>query len=314
MNFQTMDYFIAVAEEKSFTKAAERMNVTQQTLSANIAAAEKELGSRLLERTVPLTLTFAGEEFLTYARRFQAQRRAMHQEFRDIAGNERGRLRVGVTATRGHIIMPRSIAAFQKLHPQISIELDEGENDELIEWLSEGQLDLIVATVNTPSYDLVVHNLFNEKIVLVVSSELLESLYGSDAEKVVAHVKRTGKLTLMESCPFLTVGKRDVAGSFARHAFAASRITPTIKVMSRNSETLLALARRGVGACFLPSELIASSFDEAAPSGLQVIELGKEMTYSVSVAWRRALHVWSAIEAFDQVLTEQRDAVNQGGR
>ena len=48
MNFQTMDYFVAVAEEKSFTKAAERLSVTQQTLSANIAAAEKELGSKLL--------------------------------------------------------------------------------------------------------------------------------------------------------------------------------------------------------------------------------------------------------------------------
>ena len=71
MNFQTMDYFVAVAEEKSFTKAAERLSVTQQTLSANIAAAEKELGSKLLERTVPLSLTFAGEEFLRYARRFQ---------------------------------------------------------------------------------------------------------------------------------------------------------------------------------------------------------------------------------------------------
>ncbi len=65
MNFQTMDYFVAVAEEKSFTKAAERLSVTQQTLSANIAAAEKELGSKLLERTVPLSLTFAGEELVT---------------------------------------------------------------------------------------------------------------------------------------------------------------------------------------------------------------------------------------------------------
>ena len=312
MNFQTMDYFVAVAEEKSFTKAAERLSVTQQTLSANIAAAEKELGSKLLERTVPLSLTFAGEEFLRYARKFQAQRRAMDQEFLDIAGNERGRLRVGVTATRGHIIMPRSIAAFQKLHPNISIELDEGENDELVEWLSEGQLDLIVATVNSSSYDLVVKKLFDEKIVLVVSQALLESLYADKVDSVVAQVKKTGKLTALEACPFLTVGKRDIAGSFARHAFAASGISPTIKVMSRNSETLLALAMRGVGACFLPSELVASSYYDSETSGLHIIELGKEMSYSVSVAWRRTDHVWSAIESFAQVLSEQRYVVKRG--
>ncbi|WP_313994440.1 LysR family transcriptional regulator [Lancefieldella parvula] len=312
MNFQTMDYFVAVAEEKSFTKAAERLSVTQQTLSANIAAAEKELGSKLLERTVPLSLTFAGEEFLRYARKFQAQRRAMDQEFLDIAGNERGRLRVGVTATRGHIIMPRSIAAFQKLHPNISIELDEGENDELVEWLSEGQLDLIVATVNSSSYDLVVKKLFDEKIVLVVSQALLESLYADKVDSVVAQVKKTGKLTALEACPFLTVGKRDIAGSFARHTFAASGISPTIKVMSRNSETLLALAMRGVGACFLPSELVASSNYDFETSGLHIIELGKEMSYSVSVAWRRTDHVWSTIESFAQVLSEQRYVVKRG--
>lgn len=305
MNFQTMDYFVAVAEERSFTRAAERLNVTQQTLSANIAQAEKELGTRLLDRSVPLTLTYAGEEFLKYARRFQTTRRAMRQEFRDISGNERGRLRVGVTATRGHIIMPRSIAAFQKQHPLISIELHEGENDQLVEWLSGGQLDLVVATIKDHAYDLVIHDLFREKIVLVVAHSLLSELYGNDAERLVVKVEKTNNLSSFADLPFLTVGKRDVAGNLARQAFASAGITPHIKVMSRNSETLLALALRGVGACFLPSELIASTFANPEDTGLYVIELGRNMTYSVSVAWRKAEHVWSAITSFDEVLKEQ---------
>ena len=77
MNLVTMDYFVALAEEKSFTRAAERLHVTQQTLSAHIAQTERELGSRLVNRKVPLTLTFAGERFLEYARSFQATRRVM---------------------------------------------------------------------------------------------------------------------------------------------------------------------------------------------------------------------------------------------
>lgn len=85
-----MDYFVAVAEERSFTRAAALMHVSQQTLSASVAAAERELGVKLVERTVPLALTYAGEEFLAYARRFQAQQRAMGQEFRDIAHNATG--------------------------------------------------------------------------------------------------------------------------------------------------------------------------------------------------------------------------------
>lgn len=82
--------------------------------------------------------------------------------------------------------------------------------------------------------------------------------------------------------------------------------------MSRNSETLLALAMRGVGACFLPSELVASSYYDFETSGLHIIELGKEMSYSVSVAWRRTDHVWSTIESFAQVLSEQRYVVKRG--
>lgn len=61
MNFMSLDYFIMVARERSFTKAAARLHVTQQTLSTHIATLEKEIGSTLLVRHVPLELTYAGD-------------------------------------------------------------------------------------------------------------------------------------------------------------------------------------------------------------------------------------------------------------
>ena len=74
MNLQTMEYLIAVAEEQSISKAAERLHITQQTLSAHLASVEEELGCRLFERRVPLKITYAGEEFLKYARLIQIGR------------------------------------------------------------------------------------------------------------------------------------------------------------------------------------------------------------------------------------------------
>ena len=71
MNFQSMEYFIMLAKERSFTKAAERLHITQQTLSAHISAIENELECRLIIRHVPLELTYAGEVFLQYADDFQ---------------------------------------------------------------------------------------------------------------------------------------------------------------------------------------------------------------------------------------------------
>ena len=108
MNFSSMEYFIALAEERSFTRAAQRLMVTQQTLSAHIAGIERELGVRLVNRKVPLTLTYAGEVLLSYARRFETDRRAMEQEFADIAGDAQGLLGVGIASTRGRLLMPRA--------------------------------------------------------------------------------------------------------------------------------------------------------------------------------------------------------------
>ena len=63
MNFSSMDYFVMVARERSFSRAAERLHITQQTLSAHIAKLEGELGTKLLVRNIPLELTYAGRCF-----------------------------------------------------------------------------------------------------------------------------------------------------------------------------------------------------------------------------------------------------------
>ena len=74
MNFLSIEYFAAVASEHSFSKAAKRLGITQQTLSANIAALERELGCTLFVRHVPLELTYAGTVFARYAQRFRRDR------------------------------------------------------------------------------------------------------------------------------------------------------------------------------------------------------------------------------------------------
>lgn len=305
MNFSTMDYFVAVAEERSFTKAAARLAVTQQTLSANIAAAERELGVKLLVRRVPLELTYAGEEFLRYARRFQRERRTMVREFQDIAGDERGVLSIGVTSTRGHLIMPTSIAAFQKQHPGIRVVLNEGENEELVQGLREGRLDMVVATLQGANPQLQVRPLLREEVVLLVSQPLLDATLGSDQDVAIRRAEAVGDLSGLAALPFLLVGRRDTPGTVARQAFERANISPDIKVVSKNTETLVALALRGVGACFCPAELVATSFSDPEEQGMRVVHLGPQAHYDISVAWRDSPHPWSIILSFWEVLRDR---------
>lgn len=305
MNFSSMGYFIAVAEERSFTRAAVRLNVTQQTLSARISSLEKELGTKLFERSVPLELTYAGEVFLGYARRFEAEGRAMRQEFRDIAGDERGVLHVGVAGTRGHVIMPRAIAAFQKRYPGIAVHLHERENDELVSDVRAGLLDVAVATVAKDTPGLEVHYLYREEVVLLVADTLLRELYGDRAEEVVATAEREQSLSPLADCPFLLLGRRDIPGEIGRRAFLRAGIEPDVRVTSTNSETLIALCMRGAGACFSPIEFVGASMSDRMRGGIRMIHLGPDAQYWISVAWRRSDHVWSVIDAFHKTLDSQ---------
>jgi DNA-binding transcriptional LysR family regulator len=311
VNFQTMDYFIALAEERSFTRAAERLNVTQQTLSAHIAAVEKDLGVHLVVRRVPLDLTYAGEQFLTYARRFKAEHDTMLREFKDITDDERGLLRVGVTSTRGHIIMPHAIAAFQKVHPGIEIDLNEGENQELVSLLSDGRIDVMVGTVLLDIPRLIVQELYQEEVVLVVSKKLLEQRLGDKIEQQIEHVERTGDLSPLAQLPYLVLGRRDIPGTIAMRTFQKAGFTPKIAVRSKNAETLLALASRGSGACFSPMELVETTFSREKKREMRFVHLGTDARYPIHVAWRSAAHPWSMVGEFCSTL---RETVGSGQR
>ena len=87
MNFSSFDYFLALARERSYTRAADVLHIAQQSLSAAIAALESELGCPLVVRRTPLELTYAGRVFLQYAERFHQTCDEMQRTFCDIAEN-----------------------------------------------------------------------------------------------------------------------------------------------------------------------------------------------------------------------------------
>mgnify|MGYP002519394541 CR=1 FL=1 len=96
MNTPRFDYFIALARERSFTKAAKQLHITQQTLSNYVAQLEKEIGSTLFVRNIPLNLTYAGEIYLRYALAIQNQIENMQHELDDVSQKERGLLKIGI--------------------------------------------------------------------------------------------------------------------------------------------------------------------------------------------------------------------------
>jgi DNA-binding transcriptional LysR family regulator len=120
-----LQYFVAVADELNFTRAAERLHVVQQSLSTTIAQLEALLGIRLFERTTrSVSLTTAGEAWLPYAREALAAGERAAAAAEDLAAGRVGRLRVGLTATAALDLTPRLLRAFAERFPLVELTIE----------------------------------------------------------------------------------------------------------------------------------------------------------------------------------------------
>ena len=303
MNFSSMDYFITVARERSFTRAAERLHITQQTLSAHIAGIEQELGAKLLVRHIPLELTYAGQVFLEYALDMQRRLNSMEREFQDITKNQRGLLRIGISYTRGHAIMPPLLARFQAQYPQISVRLVEGTNDKLISLLERGELDLAAAIFPAAVSGLELVDFYQEEMVLLVPKTILDPLAAGWPPGVYAQIER-GDLTPLRDCPFLLSSTEDIAGKVGYRFLRQSGILATPRAESYNIETLLSLCARGVGACFCPKNLIQTALSPEQQAQVRMLRLGKDACYKIYMGYLKQPHLWSVLLDFVRLAQE----------
>ena len=106
INFLNLEYFLVAAEELNFTRAAKRLFISQQSLSNHISNLEKEFDVVLFNRTTPLTLTYAGQALKGKARKILELRDETYRELADIKDFSIGQLTIGLSHTRGRMILP----------------------------------------------------------------------------------------------------------------------------------------------------------------------------------------------------------------
>lgn len=146
MELRHLQHFVAVAEDQHFTRAAERLMVSQSGLSASIRALERELRAPLFVRTTRrVTLTEAGRALLTEAERILAQVRSAHEAVAAVQGVLRGTLAVGTEQCIAGVHPPGLLAAFRRTHPDVEVRLRQFGSGTLAEEVAAGRLDLAFA-------------------------------------------------------------------------------------------------------------------------------------------------------------------------
>ncbi len=173
MELRQLSHFLAVAEERHFTRAAARVHLTQSSLSSSVRALERELGSDLFVRsTRQVELTEAGRALLPAARRTVAAAEDGRDAVAAVRGLVRGHLAIGAIQSLGRVDLPGLLARFHRRHPAVTLRIHHVGAPELVRRTADGEIDL--ALVDLPlgpqGNRVQAHTLATESLQLAVAA------------------------------------------------------------------------------------------------------------------------------------------------
>jgi DNA-binding transcriptional LysR family regulator len=250
MELRQLEYFVAVAEEANFTRAAERVHISQSGVSAQIRQLENDLGATLIDRSHRTAgLTAAGEAALEHARAVLASADAVRQAVDDVNQLIRGRLVVGMVSAGTVPALFDALAAFHVAHPAVEIALVEDNSDRLIEAVSSGAMDMaLVGTAGTTPPGLDALTIISEGLVAAVPQD--HPLAG----------RQRATLADIGAYPIVCLPEGTGIRTVFDQACAASGVQADIALQASAPDAVADLAVRGLGLAIL-SESMAASYE-----------------------------------------------------
>lgn len=274
MELRQLEYFVAVADEASFTRAAAKVHVAQPGVSAQVRRLEAELGQELLDRSGrTVRLTEAGLAVLPYARAALDAAAGTRSAVEELTGLMRGHVTIGTVTSISFedIDLPGLLAGFHEEHPAVEITLTATNTDELLTALHAGRLDLaLIGLSTTPPPELGVEVLVSEPLVAVVAhthplaTKAAITLRALTEHTLISLPRGTGLRTCLDQ------------------ATAAARLRPRIAFEAGDPRVLAELAVRGLGAAIVPQ-----SIADARLEHLHMINIVRpSLQARVALAWR----------------------------
>jgi len=285
MELRHLEYFVAVAEELSFTRASRRLHVVQSGVSSSIQALERELGATLLDRDRHrVALTDAGQALLPEARATLAAAQAAREAVGEARSGLRGTVTLGTMQSTGPLDLPALLGRFHTTHPGVAVRLRLSAlgSTGLAREVISGVLDLaLLSPPGQPLADLALRFVSAEPLLVVCHP----------AHPIAG--RRSVTLEEIADNPFIDFtpgwGNRAVVD----RAFAAAGLDRQVPFEVADFTSAAALVRNGLGITFLPASVLA-----AAP-GLPAIEVAEPtLSWEISVATPANRRVSAASRAF----------------
>ncbi len=296
IELRQLRYFVAVAEESHFGRAAIRLHMTQPPLSQTIQSLEAALGTALFIRTKrSVALTPAGLALLTEARRILQQASALPGLARRAASGESGLLSLSFVSTADYSVLPPLLREFRERYPQVRIDLREATTDVQQEDLMQGRIDaglLIPPLHDKARTELDYLTVLSEPLILA-APQGLKALRGKSAVSLQA----------VADMPLIIFPRR-IAPAFHDAivgCFRDAGLTPHIGQEAIQMQTIVGLVSAGMGIALVPQ-----SVSNLKRPGVEYKPLsGKTVSVETGLAWRRD-NMSPVLRAFLELMRKKR--------
>ncbi|MEU9829059.1 LysR family transcriptional regulator [Micromonospora chersina] len=249
MQLHQLRYFVAVAELRHFTQAADLVGITQPSLSKQIHALETDLGAPLFERVRgKIALTAAGEVLLPLAKRILADVDTATREVQELVGLRRGRVRLGATPSLATSLAPPVLRRFRDAHPTVDLRVEEGGSQDLVRDLLRGDLDLALIIEPSTGTD----------PGLRADPILRESLVVASVDPLPAASERGEvRITDLRDLPLVMFREGYDLRDATLQACRAAGFEPTLSVDGGEMDAVLSFVEAGLGVALVPGIVVA---------------------------------------------------------
>lgn len=261
----TPEYFLMVARERNITRAAEKLFITQPSLSQHIAKLERSLGCQLFDRSkIPLELTPAGKIYYHYLESCHY----LDEKLKAELNNEKlQQLNIGIGTWRGSLLMPAILPGFLKDHPAVKVNLLEFPVSKLPVLLEDNRIDFAVmnAMISQLPQEIIAETIKEERVLLILAKDHpLCKTFLQEQEK-----GEPLDLHLLEQESFVNLGQQQTVGKFINNYLMKQKLSFSRKLTTTNNATLLRLIANGLGFGFM----IEAGLQDPATEKLEFFDL-----------------------------------------
>lgn len=284
MNTSQLETFLIISKTLSFRKAGEILNLTQPAVSAQIKSLEEELGTVLIDRSQPISLTDRGFIFLEHAEKILGIIDDMKNRFSDLSMTPQGHIVLGTTTSIAIQILPRVLSYFQNQYPLIKTTIISMPSTQVLTAVENGSVDIGI-------------NYLYERSPNIKSSILYYDTY----ELVVAPnhplaKKRHIDVSELIDVPMIMLSSDTIGRKLVDNMFRKFSIKPNIVMELSSSEEIKRMAELNLGAAFVSKLSVAN---EIRLGSLKIITVDDvDLSQPVGVAYRSGRYINSAMQQF----------------